>query len=85
MALLDSPLRSIDEQSENVLPAGCTDCMSPESICRSGDGYLCVECFHFYGELHKCGYCSHYSDSVPSLSFMHGCAFCEGNGGQDGG
>lgn len=33
MALLGSPLRWIDEQSENALPVGC---MSPDSVCSSG-------------------------------------------------
>lgn len=79
MALLESPLRTIDEQTHNILPAGCTGCMSPESVCRSGDGYLCTVCFQFYNELMACGYCSHYSDFVPDLSFMRGCAFCEGD------
>ncbi|MBM3074032.1 hsdR [Lelliottia sp. RWM.1] len=79
MALLDSPLRTIDEQTQNLLPAGCTNCMSPESVCKSGDGYLCVVCLAFYQELKQCGHCHHYSDFVPELSFMSGCAFCEGD------
>ncbi|EPJ0597158.1 hsdR [Enterobacter roggenkampii] len=83
MALLDFPLRSIEEQTESVLPAGCTGCMSPESVCKSGDGYLCTVCFQFYNELKKCGYCSHYSDLVTYLSFMSGCAFCEGDSRYD--
>lgn len=77
MAILDSPLRSIDEQTENILPAGCTGCMSPESVCKSGDGYLCVVCLQFYKELHQCGHCTHFSDFVPNLSVMRGCAFCD--------
>lgn len=77
--LLDSPLRTIDEQIQNVLPAGCVGCMEPESVCKSGDGYLCVECLKFSKQLKQCGYCNHFSDYVPALSFMTGCAFCDGD------
>ena len=79
IALLDSPLRTIDEQTLNILPAGCTDCMSAESVCKSGDGYLCVECLTFSSTLKQCGHCGRFSDYVPELSFMTGCAFCDGD------
>lgn len=75
--LLDSPKRTVDEQTMNILPAGCTVCMSPESVCKSGNGYLCTVCIQFHKQLQQCEHCNHFSDFVPNLSIMRGCAFCE--------
>ena len=70
---------SLDEQQISVFPAGCTNCMIPDSVCKFGDGYLCSQCFLFYNELHVCGCCDHLSDSVPQLSHIRGCEFCDGD------
>lgn len=78
--LLDEELfHSVDEQLLSVFPAGCTNCMTPESVCKFGDGYLCTQCFIYYTELHVCGCCGHLSDSVPELSHIRGCEFCDGD------
>lgn len=78
--LLDEEtFRSIDESMYSVLPAGCTNCASPESVCQFGDGYLCTLCLSFYDELHECKCCGHVSDSVSELSQFTGCEFCDGD------
>lgn len=78
--LLDEEtFHSIDEQQLSAFPAGCTNCMIPESICKFGDGYLCTQCFLYYNELHVCDCCGHVSDSVPELSHIRGCEFCDGD------
>ena len=80
MTLLDEEtFRSVDEQMLSVLPAGCTNCMVPDSVCKHGDGFLCTLCLAYYTELHACGYCAHFSDSVPQLSRFNGCDFCDGD------
>ncbi|MDK9888430.1 hsdR [Enterobacter kobei] len=80
MTLLDEEtFRSVDEQDYSVLPAGCTNCMTPDSVCKLGDGYLCTHCLSYYEELHACGFCNHFSDSVPELSHFRGCEFCDGD------
>nr|WP_318379129.1 hsdR [uncultured Enterobacter sp.] len=75
----EETFRSIDEAMDSVLPAGCTSCASPESVCKFGDGYLCTQCLFFYDELHGCECCGHFSDSVPKLSIFKGCEFCDGD------
>lgn len=79
-ALLDEEeFHSLDEQLLSSFPAGCTNCMIPESVCKFGDGYLCTQCLLYYIEIEVCGCCDHLSDSVPELSYMRGCEFCEGD------
>ncbi|RAZ96089.1 hsdR [Klebsiella oxytoca] len=70
---------SIDEQMISAFPAGCTNCMSPESVCKFGEGYLCTKCFFYYNELHVCNCCDHLSDYVPKFSHIRGCEFCDGD------
>lgn len=77
--LNDERFMSIDEQLMSVLPAGCTHCMIPDSVCKHGDGYLCTQCLTFYKELEVCGCCDHWSDSVSELSRFKGCEFCDGD------
>lgn len=78
--LLDDDLfHSSDEQVYSVLPAGCTNCMAHESVCKFGDGYLCTQCLLYYSELQACNCCGHMSDSVPEFSHIKGCEFCDGN------
>ncbi|ENG8681024.1 hsdR (plasmid) [Enterobacter hormaechei] len=80
MALLDEEtFRSVDEQLLSNLPAGCTNCMVPHSICLHGDGYLCTQCLSYYHELETCECCNHLSDSVPEFSRYRGCEFCDGD------
>lgn len=80
MELLDEEtFRSVDEQMFSVLPAGCTNCMVPDSVCKHGDGYLCTQCLAYYTELHACGCCDHFSNSVPQFSRYRGCEFCDGD------
>ncbi|HBQ5930976.1 TPA: hsdR [Klebsiella pneumoniae subsp. pneumoniae] len=80
MELLDEEtFLSVDEQMFSVLPGGCTNCMVPDSVCKHGDGYLCTQCLNYYTELHACGYCDHFSDSVPQFSHHIGCDFCDGD------
>lgn len=76
--LLDDDLHhsGIDDE---YLPAGCTFCMSPESVAKFGDGYLCTECLHFSNQIEVCGCCEHASDSVPDFSHIIGCEFCDGD------
>ncbi|WP_426763622.1 hsdR [Hafnia paralvei] len=78
--LLDGEaFHTLDEQIVAAFPAGCTNCMTPESVCKFGDGYLCTQCFLYYNELHVCGCCAHISDRVPELSHIRGCEFCDGD------
>ncbi|EKN4769272.1 hsdR [Yersinia enterocolitica] len=78
--LLDEEtFHSADEQMLSVFPAGCTNCMAPESVCKFGDGYLCTQCFLYYNDLHVCNCCDHLSDTVPELSYIRGCEFCDGD------
>ena len=80
MELLDEEtFRSVDEQMFSILPAGCTNCMVRDSICKHGEGYLCTHCFSYYKDLHSCGYCNLFSDNVPELSHIRGCDFCNGD------
>lgn len=80
MELLDEEtFLSVDEQMFSVLPAGCTNCMVPESVCKHGDGYLCTQCLSYYTELKVCECCNHLSDSVPEFSRYRGCEFCDGD------
>lgn len=72
--------RSLDEQLNSPFPAGCTTCMSTESVCTFGNGYLCTQCLTFYDDLEECQCCGHLSDSVPAFSNVGGCSFCEGSG-----
>ncbi len=77
-ALIDEDERHspIDEE---YLPAGCTSCLHPTSIAKFGSGYLCSECLEFYKEIMVCECCNHASDSVPQLSHLGGCEFCDGD------
>lgn len=70
--------RSVDEMIDAMPRSGCTSCMSPESVCIFGNGYLCTRCFNFYAELHECRCCGHLSDAIPSNSGFVGCEFCDG-------
>lgn len=80
MTLLDEEMfRSVDEQLLSNLPAGCTNCMVPDSICQHGDGYLCTQCLTYYHELETCESCNHLSDNVPEFSRYRGCEFCDGD------
>lgn len=72
----DSFHSDIDDE---YLPAGCTNCMRPESVAKFDSGYLCTECLSFYTEMAVCGCCEHMSDSVPAFSNMRGCDFCDGD------
>lgn len=79
--LLDEEVfRSIDEQENSGFPAGCTNCLSPESVCPFGHGYLCTRCLLLYKKISGCGCCGHQSDSVPAFSHIGGCEFCDGAG-----
>ena len=67
--LLDEELfHSVDEQLLSVFPAGCTNCMTPESVCKFGDGYLCTQCFIYYTELHVCGCCG-FAPIFPDICY----------------
>jgi len=78
--LLDEEsFHSVDEQMHSIFPAGCTNCMIPESVCKFGEGYLCTQCFLYYNELQVCNCCGHLSDSVSELSHIRGCEFCYGD------
>ncbi|MDV0787601.1 hsdR [Citrobacter amalonaticus] len=80
MVLLDEEtFLSVDEQLLSGLPAGCTNCMTPESVCQHGKGYLCTQCLAYYHELEECECCNHLSDSVPEFSRYRGCDFCDGD------
>lgn len=77
--LNEETFRSVDEQMYSNLPAGCTHCMSPNSVCKFGNGYLCTACLIFYKDLTQCENCNHWSDSVSEFSQFKGCDFCEVN------
>lgn len=78
--LLDEEVfHSVDEQLLSAFPAGCTNCMNPESICKFGEGYLCTRCLSYYNEIQQCNSCMHLSDSVPEFSHVRGCEFCDGD------
>ena len=80
MTLLDEETyRSVDEPLLSNLPAGCTNCMIPDSVCQHGDGYLCTQCLSYYTALDECECCNHLSDSVPEFSRYRGCDFCDGD------
>ena len=73
----DCIFHSADE--DKYLPAGCSNCMSAESVAKFGDGYLCTRCLQFYDQLIICNCCDHMSDSVPEFSHIRGCNFCDGD------
>ncbi|NDO81480.1 hsdR [Citrobacter sp. NCU1] len=73
----DYLLQNTDE--DEYLPAGCTNCMSPESVAKFGNGYLCTRCLNFYNQMVICNFCDHMSDAVPEFSHIRGCEFCDGD------
>ncbi|MEG0206131.1 MULTISPECIES: hsdR [unclassified Citrobacter] len=78
--LLDEEIfHSVDEQLLSGFPAGCTNCMNPESVCKFGEGYICTRCLSYYTEIQQCNSCNHLSDSVPEFSHIRGCEFCDGD------
>lgn len=76
--LLDEYLFHSDREDE-YLPAGCTQCMRPNSVGKFGNGYICSECLFFFKEFMVCECCNHASDSVPEISYIRGCEFCDGD------
>lgn len=78
--LLDGEtFRSIDEQMDSVFPAGCTSCMSPNSVCPFGEGFICTQCLSYHDEIECCECCGHASDNVGEFSRFKGCEFCDGD------
>lgn len=78
--LLDEEIfHSSDEQLLSAFPAGCTNCMDHESVCKFGEGYLCTRCLSYYTKIQQCNSCNHLSDSVPEFSHIRGCEFCDGD------
>ncbi|HBV2664436.1 hsdR [Klebsiella pneumoniae] len=77
--LLDEELfYSLDQKEFSDFPAGCTNCMKPDSVCIFGEGFLCVECLNYYKKMSQCKYCEHLSNQVPLNSRAYGCEFCDG-------
>lgn len=77
--LLDEELfYSLDQQSLSDFPAGCTNCMKPDSVCIFGEGFLCVECLNYCKKMYQCKWCEHLSDQVSLNSRVRGCEFCDG-------
>ncbi|QLW86562.1 hsdR (plasmid) [Citrobacter freundii] len=77
--LLDEWEGKPEDFSHSGLPASCSDCDGYETVCEYGGGYLCTTCLVLHDSLETCGYCGGHSTSVPEMSGLIGCNFCDGN------
>ena len=74
-----NPEKMTKHNMYDFVRAGCSDCDSIEAICEYGDAYLCTACFTVHHSLETCDNCQQQSSSVPDLSAVFGCDFCEGH------
>lgn len=61
------------------LPANCSECDGYGVVCEYGGEYLCTVCLVRHESLECCEYCGSHSTSVPEMSGLMGCNFCDGN------
>lgn len=74
-----NPVTVTKDNMYRPVPAGCTDCDGHNTVCEFGDRYLCTACLTLHDSLDACDYCNYCSSSVPDLSAVFGCNFCDGN------
>lgn len=67
---------STNEGMYSPFPAGCSFCMSHESVCPFGKGYICTRCLRYHRRVEQCQRCAHASDDADVDSLHVGCCFC---------
>jgi hypothetical protein len=64
--------------------AYCPECVTGPSAIPFGDlQYLCLSCFTIYDSAEQCEWCSSLNVSLRELSYLEGCAICDGKFGTD--
>jgi hypothetical protein len=75
---------SEDPKEESAL-AYCTECVTGPSAIPFGQdlGYLCLSCLGSYESAEKCDWCGSLNVGLRELSYLNGCAICDGKFGSE--
>jgi hypothetical protein len=61
----------------------CAECMTPGSVVKHNEIFICTNCFAHKEAIYMCGWCNEMQLGGGNLddSFLNGCEFCGGNAG----